>query len=719
MPFLSVIVTAVHLNDPRELIDALAAQTFTDFELVLADPAHEERKDLVRRIAWERFVDVRHVGITPAPEPGTRRGLLLNVAIVTAVGDVVLFLGDDQARPAPDLLERHVRFHLSDPTDRGGMVGAVQLPEGRAAGHAAGRMSPGKVRLLNASVSRARLIEVGGIDEEFDAIDGGDPRHLDAELAERLTAGAGVAWLSDPSAVVAGLPDATWKSASRSGDLLAKRRAAGFPPQPTHRLITLKKAERVDHGRDLPDPPRAAPPAECVHEVDEMAGVCDSFPALYKCKKCGGSFQKPEEVEAFKRQNANTRERFMRGLPNTPEESDRAFRERVVERDAARASEFLPIDVSSSGQVERPLRVVMIYGEFSSAIHGPFDLSGLYERVGLTGSESSFFNLATSLSEMGHEVAVFCVCEQPFRHPSGWEGIPIQGLEGLPRTEGLDAVITWNEPDYLRYAPVGVRRYCDQQLNDFGYCREPNWQRLADVWVSPSENHRQNVMANIQTGPGMFARVEVIPNSVPLELFSGPAPARNPRRVVWCSSPDRGLHHLLSMWPDVRARVPDAELRVFYRLRPWLERAIGNPDEVGRRARYIAEVLPRLAHLGVEVLDVVPNRRMAEELRSAACLAYPCDPVRYTEGFGCSVLDAAAAGCVPIISAADALPTVHGSAAIGIAGPPGQMRRAWIEAISSALTHGAPPEAHDKMRAHAETHDRKKIAQAWVRLLKS
>lgn len=662
MPFLSVVVTAVHLTDPRELIDALAAQTFTDFELVLADPTHEERKDLVRRIAWERFVDVRHVGITPAPEPGTRRGLLLNVAIVTAVGDVVLFLGDDQARPAPDLLERHARFHLSDPTDRGGMIGAVQLPDGGVLQFPGGRMSPGKVRLLNASVSRARLIEVGGIDEEFDAIDGGDPRHLDAELAERLTSGAGVAWLSDPSAIVTGLRDAVWKSASRSGDLLAKRRAAGFPPQPTHRLITLKKAERVDHGRDLPDPPVQSIPSR-LHVPVEGEQVLD------------------KEISNLQ-------------LP----------------------SEFHPVDVSSSEQVERPLRIVMIYGEFSSAIHGPFDLSGLYERVGLTGSESSFFNLATSLSEMGHEVAVFCVCEQPFRHPSGWEGIPIQGLEGLPRTEGLDAVITWNEPDYLRYAPEGVRRYCDQQLNDFGYCRESNWQRLADVWISPSENHRTNVMyaENLR-----HADCLVIPNSVPLELFSGPAPARNPRRVVWCSSPDRGLHHLLSMWPDVRARVPDAELRVFYRLRPWLERAIGNPDEVGRRARYIAEVLPRLAHLGVEVLDVVPNRRMAEELRSAACLAYPCDPVRYTEGFGCSVLDAAAAGCVPIISAADALPTVHGSAAIGIAGPPGPMRRAWIEAITSALTHGAPPEAHDKMRAHAEAHDRKKIAQAWVRLLKS
>ena len=39
---------------------------------------------------------------------------------------------------------------------------------------------------------------------------------------------------------------------------------------------------------------------------------------------------------------------------------------------------------------------------------------------------------------------------------------------------------------------------------------------------------------------------------------------RNLHRVIYTSSYDRGLEHLLKMWPDVKKSVPDAELHIFY-----------------------------------------------------------------------------------------------------------------------------------------------------------
>ena len=38
----------------------------------------------------------------------------------------------------------------------------------------------------------------------------------------------------------------------------------------------------------------------------------------------------------------------------------------------------------------------------------------------------------------------------------------------------------------------------------------------------------------------------------------------NPKRVVYASSPDRGLVYLLKNWEKVTKEVPDAELNVFY-----------------------------------------------------------------------------------------------------------------------------------------------------------
>ena len=39
---------------------------------------------------------------------------------------------------------------------------------------------------------------------------------------------------------------------------------------------------------------------------------------------------------------------------------------------------------------------------------------------------------------------------------------------------------------------------------------------------------------------------------------------RNPYWCLYCSSYDRGLEHLLKMWPDVKKAVPQAELHIFY-----------------------------------------------------------------------------------------------------------------------------------------------------------
>lgn len=388
------------------------------------------------------------------------------------------------------------------------------------------------------------------------------------------------------------------------------------------------------------------------------------------------------------------------------------------------------------------MKIAMIYGEMSAAFRMPdgFDVEGLYSRVGLTGSESSFFNLARSLAEKGHHVVALVPCKQVYEEDSGLVVLPLSHLDGLTQSGvELDAAIAWNEPDYLRGFRPGILRACDQQLNDFGYCK-PGWQDVVDVLVVPSANHGRYLVER-EGAPG--PKMQVIPNSVDLDLLPERrsdwtrSPDRDPHRVVYCSSPDRGLHHLLAMWPDVRARVPDATLRIFYRIEPWIAQSVGIPHDhpipsiaaIGRRARYVQEALRRLqpgpsSPYGVDVVGPVPNARMMDELAQSAVLAYPCDPVRYTEGFGVSVLDAAAAGCLPIVSTADALRSVHAETggALGIDGNPAATRDKWVHWIARVLAEGADkifPDARERMRAHARRHAREVVAAQWEQLLAS
>ena len=144
--------------------------------------------------------------------------------------------------------------------------------------------------------------------------------------------------------------------------------------------------------------------------------------------------------------------------------------------------------------------------------------------------------------------------------------------------------------------------------------------------------------------------------------------AKVPGRVIWTSSPDRGLHWLLQEWPMIRRAVPHATLRVFYPMDGWLERMAavtdGPPDilEQKQRAAFIRERRTALERMGVEFYGGASRVEISKEIAAAECLPYSCDPVRPTEGFSCSVMESSAAQSCPIVTNADAFPEIYGGA---------------------------------------------------------
>ena len=277
------------------------------------------------------------------------------------------------------------------------------------------------------------------------------------------------------------------------------------------------------------------------------------------------------------------------------------------------------------------------------------------------GGEQAWLMTAFRLAERGHEVHV----AGDFGRADLYRSVAFhQRHEALPLAtrEAWDAILAWCDLGNLG-RPVGffhdlpcgaALRVVPQQLNHVLDVAG------VDVIVSPSEAHRR---ATVE--PYFKGVVEVVPNGVDASRALQPADGpRDPFLVVYASSPDRGLHHLLRAWSEVRRREPRARLRVYYEIDRWYENL---RDLSTRRAApamaYLADEIWRRAHelggAGVELRGAVHPRRLARELLRTGVLAYPCDTVSWTEGFGQVPLEAACAGCYVIVSDQDALGEIH------------------------------------------------------------
>ena len=319
------------------------------------------------------------------------------------------------------------------------------------------------------------------------------------------------------------------------------------------------------------------------------------------------------------------------------------------------------------------MRIATILGAFSLGPR-PLDLATAYtSERGMTGTELGFVRVTEELRKRGHEVTPF-----------------MGDATTRPEWDGFDACLNWNEPN-LFIGCRSKRRVLYQMLNDFSFIR-PGFDEWVDQYIGVCPKHTAYVAAQCPK-PEKWRTVGL---GCDPELYSD---ARVPGRVVYCSSPDRGLHWLLSVWPDIRKAVPEAHLRVFYH---WSHDGLlgiregdispqgvpyhQNIVEVAQRARYIKRAMAALKPLGVEHVGSVSRERMAREWSEASVLAYPCDPVAFSEGFSVSILEAHASYTVPVITDADCLGEVYeGSGARIVASPVRDHLQRFTEEVVDAL----------------------------------
>ncbi len=139
------------------------------------------------------------------------------------------------------------------------------------------------------------------------------------------------------------------------------------------------------------------------------------------------------------------------------------------------------------------------------------------------------------------------------------------------------------------------------------------------------------------------------------EDASDPRPvAKTGCRVVYASSPDRGLSRLLDLWPRIREIVPGAELDVCYGFANWRAGAErdGNRDLL-TIIEYMLHRVQSLRPQGVRYRGRMGQAEMARTYMESSLWIYP---TRFQETSCIVAMEAQAAGVYPIVSDAGALP---------------------------------------------------------------
>lgn len=213
----------------------------------------------------------------------------------------------------------------------------------------------------------------------------------------------------------------------------------------------------------------------------------------------------------------------------------------------------------------------------------------------------------------------------------------------------------------------------------------------------------------LRRGYRPLGKWEVLPNGV--EGLDAVEHRPVPGRVIWQTSPDRGLHHLLLAWPEIRRRVPHATLQVTgipeQMARGFLRPEWDGSDE-GRVGRMLADGIVAAREAGgVEFLGRVSRPRMLELLSEASCAAYPFELYAPCETFSISILEAMAVGVPVVMCPVDALESLWGEHAVTCrpTSDPG-WEDDFVMSVTSVLLRGPYSAGSARDYARAFTFDR-------------
>lgn len=289
--------------------------------------------------------------------------------------------------------------------------------------------------------------------------------------------------------------------------------------------------------------------------------------------------------------------------------------------------------------------------------------------TGIGGSEEAVIYLSREFAKLGKKVTVFNGCGTM---EGEYNGVTYLNYQKFNPRDTFDTLIAW-------------------RVSIFGF---PIKARQRWVWfhdVMPTKGLLESHISSIdkvvvlsqfhRTLLPTFVpdeKILVSTNGINPEDFIDTGVKRDHQRLIYASSYDRGLEHLLEVWPQVREAVPGATLEIFY---GWnnIDKLIKQGD--GNLLAFKKKMVALLQQPGVHENGRIGHKKLIKEYQKSGIYAYPCS---YEEISCISAMKAQACGCIPVTTDFAALSETVQSG-IKVAGKGGTNNEAYLAALLSVL----------------------------------
>lgn len=253
---------------------------------------------------------------------------------------------------------------------------------------------------------------------------------------------------------------------------------------------------------------------------------------------------------------------------------------------------------------------------------------------GVGGSEEAIIFLAKAWKKLGYEVTVYAnVGADEGVH----DGVEYLNYFRFNNNDQFNVLIGWRNPLLFKYNTFNARltlldMHDVPEVNDY---TQEVVNRVDKIMVK-SEFHKSLFKDTPFKIPD--DKFVVIPNGIDIKTLSKIKGKKKRYKVFYGSSYDRGLEHLLKMWPEIKEAEPLAELHVCY---GWqlFEKVHGHNPQMVKWKKMMDKMLKQE---GVVHHGRVGKKQLYSIAKECGIWAYPthfeeisCITAMYTQALGC------------------------------------------------------------------------------------